>query len=590
MTLASGDTSKAGLNLRPVGAAAVGHHPSTILQRSHTSTDTAGAGPSPQFAEEQAREARRRRLSEGMATSTAQQQQRSASGTTMTRRRRSVSRRRQSLSEQGGLSSPDSLALSPRTSSTSTTAPAATTQTSSTTTSKKSLPHYRPTHVSARTSLLSRDPEAPVSSSFTGFRNLAAIVLITGNLRLIIENYMKYGLIKSVYKLGLARADLQTAALLTAAIPCHLFFSLLVERFAITALRRAKLRSQVHHRKHLWRLFGALHMVNASLAFFITSYTVYYHVHNPLLGTLCEVHSIVLGLKVISYALTNRDLRDVYLTFKDGGDSNDKTAAAAQADLPPIPDIYKTVPYPTNLTLGNLVYFWWAPTLVYQPVYPRSPSIRPLFLLRQVLELLGTIVAIAFLWGQYAVPILESTLEHSRTTADWGLIGLGERLMKLATVSIVIWLLGFFALFQSSLNILAELMRFGDRQFYQDWWNAESVGAYWKLWNKPVNNYFVRHLYIPLLKLGWPQFASSTMVFVVSAVLHEVLVGIPTHNVIGAAFLSMIIQIPLIFATAPLEKMGSLGATVGNFIFWLSFFLGQPLGVILYYLAWNIKH
>lgn len=540
--------------------------PDSILRRSQTSplsangpngsSKDAKGSPSPQFSDGPRW---RRRLSEGTAP------MRSSSGGVMTRRRKSVSRRRRSLSEDSPAQA------SPRR------AAASNAPTTSGTERKKNLPHYRPTHVKANTTILSQDSNRTAPLSFAGFRNLAMIMLIFSNLRLVVENYMKYGIIRSVYQLGFSRADLQVTALLTAAIPCHLFFSLLVERFAIATLRKEKLRSTIIERQHLWRLFAALHFVNAALAFCITSFTVYYRVFNPLLGTYCEVHSIVLGLKVVSYALTNRDLRDAYLTeSKDG-----------KTEFPPIPDIYKEVPYPQNLTVGNLVYFWWAPTLVYQPAYPRSPRIRPMFLLRQVLELIGTIVCIMFLSGQYALPILKGTLEHVN---EWSWVAMGERLMKLATVSIVIWLLGFFALFQSALNILAELMRFADREFYQDWWNCESVGSYWKLWNKPVNNYFVRHLYIPLLKLGWPQFASSTMVFVVSAVLHEVMVGIPTHNVIGVAFLSMIMQIPLAFATAPLEKMGPLGATMGNCIFWLSFFLGQPLGAMLYYLAWNLKH
>ena len=34
----------------------------------------------------------------------------------------------------------------------------------------------------------------------------------------------------------------------------------------------------------------------------------------------------------------------------------------------------------------------------------------------------------------------------------------------------LLWLLFFYAFFHSGLNILAELLRFGDRTFYRDWW------------------------------------------------------------------------------------------------------------------------
>lgn len=34
----------------------------------------------------------------------------------------------------------------------------------------------------------------------------------------------------------------------------------------------------------------------------------------------------------------------------------------------------------------------------------------------------------------------------------------------------LIWLIFFYWLFHSCLNVVAELMQFGDREFYRDWW------------------------------------------------------------------------------------------------------------------------
>jgi len=34
----------------------------------------------------------------------------------------------------------------------------------------------------------------------------------------------------------------------------------------------------------------------------------------------------------------------------------------------------------------------------------------------------------------------------------------------------LIWLLFFYAVFHSGLNITAEVLQFGDRTFYKDWW------------------------------------------------------------------------------------------------------------------------
>lgn len=84
----------------------------------------------------------------------------------------------------------------------------------------------------------------------------------------------------------------------------------------------------------------------------------------------------------------------------------------------------------------------------------------------------------------------------------------------------LIWLIFFYWLFHSCLNAVAELMHFGDREFYRDWWwvalgvgpgaggggpwrspvtrrlptprNSESVTYFWQNWNIPVHKWCLR--------------------------------------------------------------------------------------------------
>jgi diacylglycerol O-acyltransferase-1 len=202
-----------------------------------------------------------------------------------------------------------------------------------------------------------------------------------------------------------------------------------------------------------WRILRILHAINVSAALAVTSYVVYYHIHHPLIGTLAELHAIIVWLKTASYALTNRDLRHAYLH-------------PVRGELAALPEIYAQCPYPSNVTFSNLAYFWWAPTLVYQPAYPRTTHIRWLFVAKR----LGEVVCLsAFIWfasAQYAAPVLRNSLDKIATLDYMSIV---ERLLKLSTISLVIWLAGFFALFQSALNALAEVMRFGDREFYEAW-------------------------------------------------------------------------------------------------------------------------
>ena len=82
-----------------------------------------------------------------------------------------------------------------------------------------------------------------------------------------------------------------------------------------------------------------------------------------------------------------------------------------------------------------------------------------------------------------------------------------------------------------------------------------------------MNHFMRRHIYAPLIARGWKPTHASFAVFTFSAVMHEVLVGVPTHNIIGAAFAGMMFQIPLVAMTQPLEKMRGQGSVIGNSIF-----------------------
>jgi len=204
-------------------------------------------------------------------------------------------------------------------------------------------------------------------------------------------------------------------------------------------------------------------------------------------------------------------------------------------------------------------------------------------------ETAGLSIVIWIASAQYAAPLLQNSLDKMFTL---DLVSILERVMKLSTISLFCWLCGFFALFQSFLNALAEVMRFADREFYADWWNVSSIRTYWTTWNKPVSHFMKRHIYSPLVGRGVPPQVAQVIVFILSAALHELLVGVPTHNIIGVAFAGMMLQVPLIFLTDRLQKMkGVSGKVAGNVIFWISFCLvGQPLAVLLYFFAWQAKY
>lgn len=93
-----------------------------------------------------------------------------------------------------------------------------------------------------------------------------------------------------------------------------------------------------------------------------------------------------------------------------------------------------------------------------------------------------------------------------------------------------------------------------------------------------------RHIFLPLVGRGCSPVVAQIVVFIFSGVIHEMLVGVPTHNILGVAFAGMMLQLPLIFVTDVLTNMTWLhGPTTGNVVFWVTFVLvGQPLAALLY--------
>ncbi|KFY44381.1 hypothetical protein V495_03488 [Pseudogymnoascus sp. VKM F-4514 (FW-929)] len=193
---------------------------------------------------------------------------------------------------------------------------------------KKKYRHVAAVHSRPQNTVLSHD--ATEIPSFLGFRNLMVIVLVVGNLRLMIENFNKYGVLICLRCHNYKRHDLLIGFSLLLIIPCHLFAAYIIElaaaKHAKSQLAASNGRSGAEtptpteaERKKFnstWKLIAWLHGLNATLCLLVTSVVVYYYVHHPLIGTLSEVHAIIVWLKTASYAFTNRDLRHAARTLR----------------------------------------------------------------------------------------------------------------------------------------------------------------------------------------------------------------------------------------------------------------------------------
>jgi diacylglycerol O-acyltransferase-1 len=195
-----------------------------------------------------------------------------------------------------------------------------------------------------------------------------------------------------------------------------------------------------------------------------------------------------------------------------------------------------------------------------------------------------------FLSAQVITPTLRELVKDlEKTNGKLTLDLMAEYGLKLSIANTYCWLLVFYGYFHVYLNIFAEVLRFGDRVFYKDWWNSSDVSSYWRLWNTPVHYWLVRHLYFPCVRSGFSKTAATLLVFFVSAVMHEVLISLPFHMIRPWAYLGMMGQIPLVWITKYLTKKLP-GTSMGNVIFWLSFcVVGQPMAILMYTIDYQLQ-
>ncbi|KDD76294.1 hypothetical protein H632_c280p1, partial [Helicosporidium sp. ATCC 50920] len=340
------------------------------------------------------------------------------------------------------------------------------------------------------------------------------------------------------------------------------------------ALRKAAARAALTE-----RVAVSLQILLTSAVQLVPFSVIHYTESEPMPGFVLTFVAVVLWLKLVSYVHVNWDFR----AARRAGEIRPGERGHEQQ----IPGVQEAVLYPENVTLASLGYFLAAPTLCYQTAYPRSGRFRTRWLARRLAALFVLLTVMAFFVEQYIGPSIDSSLQPMQDM-DW--LRMAERVLKLSLPTLYLWLAMFVALFDIWLNVVGEITGFGDREFYKEWWNASTVGDYWRLWNMPVHKWMLRHVYFPCVRYGLNKFVAGLIVFFVSAVFHEVLVGVPLHMVRSWSFWGIMAQVPLMLVTEWLKKKLD-SQRIGNAIFWISFcFLGQPLSIILYYHDYRKMH
>lgn len=414
-----------------------------------------------------------------------------------------------------------------------------------------------------RESLLS---SASGYNNYRGVLNWCVVMLILSNARLFLENLLRHGiLVDPIQVVSLFLKDPYSWPAACLVIVSNVF--ILVALYTERQLSKGSFSELVGLVIHCINLTAML-TFPAAVVLIVPSVT-------PVGGAFALGIYTILFLKLYSY-------RDVNMWCRELSSAKAKKLSRSLSCPSGHSGLSSRVCYPGNLTMKDVYYFAFAPTLCYELNFPRSPKIRMGFLLRRLFEMLFFTQLLVALTQQWMIPIIQSSM---KPLEEMDLSRMMERLLRLAVPNHLLWLMFFYWFFHSSLNFTAELLRFGDRQFYKDWWNAETVTYFWQNWNIPVHKWCLRHFYKPLLQRGFSKIVSQSAVFFLSAFFHEYLVSVPLRMFRLWAFMGMMAQLPLAWFVG-----NFLRGNYGNAAVWISLIIGQPFAVLMYVHDYYVLH
>ncbi|KAL5496512.1 hypothetical protein EMCRGX_G012811 [Ephydatia muelleri] len=158
-------------------------------------------------------------------------------------------------------------------------------------------------------------------------------------------------------------------------------------------------------------------------------------------------------------------------------------------------------------TIASYLYFLFAPTLLYRDRYPRNNG--PINW--------KNVIAYA------AQAMHGDTMDFRHSTVVMSIL-------NSFAVGFVILVLFNIGILHSWMNMHAELLRFADRQFYTDWWTANSYAVFYRKWNAIVHDWIHAYIFTDIKTLlgarGLGNIVPAFLSIAASSIIHEYLLAI----------------------------------------------------------------
>ncbi|RWS22387.1 sterol O-acyltransferase 1-like protein, partial [Leptotrombidium deliense] len=149
-------------------------------------------------------------------------------------------------------------------------------------------------------------------------------------------------------------------------------------------------------------------------------------------------------------------------------------------------------------------------------------------------------------------------------------------------VGILFMFMGWFGLLQCWMNAWAELLRFGDRMFYDEWWTTQ-YSKYFRKWNLVVSDWLLTYTYCDIYKTTRKGWLAALVTFILSGVFHEYIVTLAWGFYLPIMFVMFLGFGVIMFFLHRNMKESHNG---GNMFMFGSMFIGWSLLIMLYSLEW----
>lgn len=416
------------------------------------------------------------------------------------------------------------------------------------------------------------------NSLFFGFYVLFWVVVAVSAMKVLLENFLVTGVILDTHILRILERDLIKVALTDLCMYLAMYFT-----YGIQVLVKRGLLDWDYHGWILQQLW--------QVTFFATFISLARYKDYPWIGQIfLALHALTMIMKQHSYAvyngycwsitkelkLCNRILAET--TDKKISEEARKRVEFCKTEL----NLQSTkIRYPANITLKDFFDYTMFPTVVYELEFPRTPSIRWKNVLERMFAIFGIFFLLIMVAEQCFHPVAMSAIALRGRSLSYRWKNYPIVLMNLFPPFIVCYLLVFYLIWEAILGCIAELTRFGDREFYRDWWNSTDWEKFARDWNVPIHNFLLRHVYhssVSILQLS--RFQATLFTYLLSAAVHELTMFVIFGRIRGYLFALQLSQLPLQLLCQ--TKFMQARPVIGNVIFWLGICIGPSILCSLY--------